>query len=363
MGVRCEGGAARPFWTGPRFRDSISHLKPGGTSPGLSERNCAILATAGVLVNAEEEAQRNDRWEQAFSRSSRLFRERGYAAGTGLIHPFHIGSCCRYYRHLLRTGGMQLGDSGSARRWVTHNESTAVFFHRQMMTIVGKLAGVPVKPSYVYVAVYQDGANLPVHTDRAQCEYSITMLVDATPEPSGKSPWPLYLVTGTGDVPIRQSLGEALFYRGLGDSSLPPQPARRQYIHLDFLSLCRRRFFRFSGLRGELVRTEMTAVLANDTRGTVRGEHWGSWLTSTNLKAQLTGAGSRNHRSHPHGSVEADQPIWTRIAKAGVLVINGEGSVHSGRSTAVHILDSLRPAKKEGCGFGWSITAAGIAMN
>ena len=59
--------------------------------------------------------------------------------------------------------------------------------------MVAQIAGVAVKPSYAYVSCYQGGADLPMHTDRVQCEYSITLLIDHSPEPTGRSPWPLFL--------------------------------------------------------------------------------------------------------------------------------------------------------------------------
>ena len=71
-----------------------------------------------------------------------------------------------------------------------------------------------VKPSYVYVSTYQNGVDFSVHTDRVQCEYSITMLIDHAPELKERSPWSLYLETPKGTVPIHQHIGESLFYRG-----------------------------------------------------------------------------------------------------------------------------------------------------
>ena len=109
---------------------------------------------------------------------------------------------------------MTLGDSGSPLRYVAHNESVARFFHSQIATAVGAIAGAPVKPSYVYVSSYQGGADLPAHTDRAQCEYSVSLLLDYTPEPVDRSSWPLYLVTASGPVAIWQGIGDGLIYRG-----------------------------------------------------------------------------------------------------------------------------------------------------
>jgi hypothetical protein len=203
------------FWADPTFLNEISDLSSGETvPPDFSPRLAAVLSTAGLLVRPDDAFRRAADWNETSSQSSRLFQQRGYVPLSRLIHPFQLGSLRRYYRHLLRTGGMKLGDSGDPRRFVAHNESVASFLHRQLANIVSEVARVPVKPSYVYVVSYQSGAELAAHTDRAQCEYSITVLIDYTPEPVDRSPWPLHLKTGNGSAVISQGLGDGLLYRG-----------------------------------------------------------------------------------------------------------------------------------------------------
>jgi hypothetical protein len=132
----------------------------------------------------------------------------------GLIHPFHLGALRRYYRYLIRSGRVQLGDGQSPRRFVVHNESVTRFFHWQLSTAVSAIVGEPVKPSYCYLASYQSGAMLPRHTDRPQCEFSVTMLVDCSPEPAVESPWPIHLQTSSGETTVYQAIGDGLVYRG-----------------------------------------------------------------------------------------------------------------------------------------------------
>ena len=76
------------------------------------------------------------------------------------------------------------------------------------------MAAEPVKPSYVFFASYQSGAELPKHTDRRACEFSVSFLVDVSPEPAGKSPWPIHLELPSGVVTIHQAIGDGLIYRG-----------------------------------------------------------------------------------------------------------------------------------------------------
>jgi hypothetical protein len=90
----------------------------------------------------------------------------------------------------------------------------ARFFHHQLTAAVAAIAGEPVKPSYVYLAAYQPGAILEKHTDRAQCEFSVTLCVDYSPEPRNATSWPIHLHKKSGTVAVFQAIGDALLYRG-----------------------------------------------------------------------------------------------------------------------------------------------------
>src|SRR5215472_5310383 len=90
----------------------------------------------------------------------------------------------------------------------------------------------------------------------------------------------------------------------------------------------------------------MNVGLANDTGGSVRGEHWGSWRTTTNLENLLAGAGFQVTDRLRLGELQSAQEIWARIERVGMLVINGEGSVHSRTRTAVSLLDAMRAARE-----------------
>ena len=92
----------------------------------------------------------------------------------------------------------------------------------------------------------------------------------------------------------------------------------------------------------------MKILLANDTRGSVQGEHWGSWLTTTNLETLLASAGLTVIDRLGLGRLQPVESVWARIEKAGTLLINGEGSVHSGTRTATSLLQALKTARERG---------------
>ena len=207
-------GSLSPFWLGPRLEAAVRSLRQGEPVPSsLTNRERSLFAAAEILV-PEGASQPNRAHEDMVKGAARLFQEKGYAPLRDLIHPFHIAALRRYYRYLIRTGAIRLGDRQSPRRYVAYNEPVARFFHRQIAATLSAVAGEPLKPSYVYLASYLSGAELKKHTDREQCEFSITLCLDFSPEPALETPWPIQLDTPTSTVTVYQALGDGLAYRG-----------------------------------------------------------------------------------------------------------------------------------------------------
>lgn len=205
----------QPFWPGPKLEQVISSLRPGEMVPdSLPQRTRSILCAAGILVRENKLESGALAWSHVAKQSCSQFKKKGYAPLSNLIHPFNLAALRRYYRHEIRRGAIRLGDHQSARRYVAHNESVARFFHRQMASAVSATVGEPVKPSYVYFASYLSGAELEKHTDRAQCEFSVTLSLDFSPEPDLATSWPIRLDTAAGTIAVYQALGDGLLYRG-----------------------------------------------------------------------------------------------------------------------------------------------------
>jgi hypothetical protein len=216
-------GNLLPFWLGPQLAGIVRGLRPNeeATASALNDGPKAgqnkvrhLLTAAEILLSENEIAQRRQGQAERIAKASALFREKGYAPLGELIHPFHIAALRRYYRYLIRTGAIHLGDGQSPRRYVAHNEPVARFFHQDIAATLSAVAGESLKPSYVYMASYLSGAELKKHTDRAQCEFSVTLCLDFSPEPALETPWPICLDAPTGKVTAYQALGDGLAYRG-----------------------------------------------------------------------------------------------------------------------------------------------------
>jgi hypothetical protein len=205
-----------PFWLGPNVEDVLRRLRPNQLVPSsVSARMRAVLAAAQIVVPEDGTIPASGGREESPAKARADFRTKGYAPLSHLIHPFHLAALRRYYRYRIRTGALSLGDGQSPRRYVDYNEPVARFFHHQIASRFSELAGELLKPSYVYAASYLSGAELKKHTDREQCDYSITLCLDYAPEPALATPWPIQLDTRAGRVQVYQAIGDGLAYRGI----------------------------------------------------------------------------------------------------------------------------------------------------
>jgi hypothetical protein len=223
-------GNLLPFWLGPQLERVVRGLRPNEPAPSsLADRAWRWLAAADILipdnmshdiphVNLEDigsrSLQHHRQHEEMIRKAALSFREKGYTPLSDLIHPFHVAALRRYYRYLIRTGAIKLGDGQTPLRYAAYNEPVARCFHQDIAATLSAVAGASIKPSYVYMASYLAGAELKKHTDRAQCEFSVTLCVDFSPEPTLETPWPIRLDTSTGTVAVYQALGDGLAYRG-----------------------------------------------------------------------------------------------------------------------------------------------------
>jgi hypothetical protein len=206
-------GTSLPFWLSPDLQESLGELRQKEPVPSsIPPTTRGLLQAAGILIPVQ--ADDGGKHEELVHSSASQFQAKGYALLPSLIHPFHVAALRRYYRQQIRTGAIHLGDRQSARRYIAHNEPVAKFFHHQLTSTLSRIAGRALKPSYVYLASYLSGAELKTHTDREQCDYSITFCLDYSPEPALGTPWPICLQTPAGTVKVYQMLGDGLAYRG-----------------------------------------------------------------------------------------------------------------------------------------------------
>ena len=117
-----------------------------------------------------------------------IFDEYHPLALDNILRPGVIDIFKDLYQTAIKNNIFPLGDK-QAQRYKSHNESVARVLHYEILPIIEKITGEKVYPTYTYTSFYIKGADLPSHTDRKECQYTVSFIVD---KPEG-STWNIYV--------------------------------------------------------------------------------------------------------------------------------------------------------------------------
>lgn len=207
-------GVPVPYVVTGRHATAIEALHAGYPAPAdLADDVRADFAAAEILVGPDFVEHRAAAWETQLRDAQRSYAERGWAIIRGLLPAAQLPAMRAYFRAYVAAGYARRGDGQVPLRWSGHNQHFVTLIHAGLERVMSRIAGCPTKASYSYFASYMPGAVLKRHRDRAQCKYSVSLQLDATPE--GRAPWPLQLEDLRGE-PGSGLLepGDGLFYRG-----------------------------------------------------------------------------------------------------------------------------------------------------
>lgn len=183
------------YWLSPDEAAVISTFT-AGEKPVLPGDHKLIrrCIEAGILVSAGELSSSTKIWNERLDRAAKEFSSDKYTIVPSLFPPAQMAAMRSFYRGYVEQGFMPFGDPQVERRYRQHNEPFASFLHKKLTKLMSIVVGEEAKPSYVYAASYKEGSVLKPHTDREQCEFSISFQVDYQPEsPDQLSPWGIYV--------------------------------------------------------------------------------------------------------------------------------------------------------------------------
>jgi hypothetical protein len=194
-------------WLSPEQGECVSQFEAGKTpDTKIDDPLLRKLIAARLLVSDETIEADARKWSTAVERARSEFASNGYAVVRSLLPAHQMAAMRRFYRQYVNEGFMPFGDNQVSGRYRQHNEPLAMFLHQNLHHLMSLVVGSEVKLSYVYAASYKDGAILDPHTDREQCEYSISFQVDYEPEPDDQiSPWAIYVEPLEHDGPLPSS--------------------------------------------------------------------------------------------------------------------------------------------------------------
>jgi hypothetical protein len=217
-----DSGVRWGYWLGADEAEVIRQFNAGDRAglelaPDMASR----LFAARILIDGSGE-RASDR-KRAIDDAAEEFQRDRYAVLENIVEPTQLGALQSYFRRYAEQGFMVLGDGQVPLRFAQNDEPVAAIIHHSLTSMMSRLAGVAVRPTYSYTAVYIGGADLKPHTDRGECVFSFSLQVDYSPAPdTGISPWALYLarhddpnrIDPATDVAIHLANGSCVAYMG-----------------------------------------------------------------------------------------------------------------------------------------------------
>lgn len=153
-----------------------------------------------------------------------LFIENQFIVLRKIVPPFVLSALRNCYDNLINHGLLTLGDSQSTR-YIVHNDRCGRFIHHKLTDLVRIIIAHDAIPSYTYFGGYIGGSILKPHTDRHQCEFTISLTIDQSHQdqiwPLSLSKDPLFIKNDTfegghHDLPPRNVVESAILSRGDG---------------------------------------------------------------------------------------------------------------------------------------------------
>ena len=139
-----------------------------------------------------------------------LFQEQGFQKVKGFIPSFFSIYLRNYFT--LRVQNDRLGGDEQAPNSHCVYGDPAFDMAMYMSTEdIGKIVGKNLIPQYTYARIYKNGSQLKIHTDRPECQYSVTLSLGG----DYKKPWPIWIKDYAGnmnEVPLDE--GDMVVYHG-----------------------------------------------------------------------------------------------------------------------------------------------------
>lgn len=206
------------YWLNDEFDNLLRNFK-AGESPriDLTAEQIKILRAAKILVEPDYIEKREREWQRQIEQAADEIQTNRYTALQGILPPEQIAAIHNYFDNLRREGFMRFNDTQVKRRYALHNDLLSRYLHQQLAPLVSRVARETVKPSYAYSATYIEDAELEPHTDRPQCEFTMSMQIGYKPElKTGElSPWALSLDDlNEKKIDYHLACGDGVIYKG-----------------------------------------------------------------------------------------------------------------------------------------------------
>ncbi|HSF95844.1 MAG TPA: hypothetical protein VLA52_12535, partial [Thermohalobaculum sp.] len=138
------------------------------------------------------------------------FGRSGYRALRGLLAGAELAAVDSWARSMEVASGTGRADDQVAGAPAFYAPAVTEFLLGKFAPAVEQAIGCRVFPTYSYLRIYKAGSRLARHTDRAACEFTLSLALGC----DSPRPWPIGLETAEGARSFTLAPGDALLFRG-----------------------------------------------------------------------------------------------------------------------------------------------------
>ena len=139
------------------------------------------------------------------------FQEKGFQKVKGFIPPFFSTYLRNYFTLRVQNDPSLGGDHQAPNSHSVYGDPAFDMTMVMSTTDISKIVGKRLIPQYTYARIYKNGSVLERHSDRPECQYSVTLSLGGLYE----KPWPIWINDYSGkshEIPLNE--GDMVVYHG-----------------------------------------------------------------------------------------------------------------------------------------------------
>jgi len=139
------------------------------------------------------------------------FQDQGFHKVKGFIPPFFSTYLRNYFTLRVQNDSSLSGDPQAPNSHCVYGDPAFEMVMAMSTEDIGSIVGKKLIPQYTYARIYKNGSDLKIHSDRPECQYSVTLSLGGEYE----KPWPIWIKDYAGkshEVPL--DVGDCVVYHG-----------------------------------------------------------------------------------------------------------------------------------------------------
>ena len=138
------------------------------------------------------------------------FQQKGFEVVKGFIPPFFSAYLRNYFTLRVQNEGLG-GDSQAPNSHCVYGDPAFDMVMAMSTQDIGKIVGKNLVPQYTYARIYKTGSVLERHSDRPECQYSITLCLGGEYDKQ----WPIWINDHSSKShEVSLDIGDMLVYSG-----------------------------------------------------------------------------------------------------------------------------------------------------